>query len=277
MGLLEEINGYANGGRVRMGAKAYQSMMAERRFLYGQQHDTYGKEFNQRRNAYTSMMEERKTAESARRDEYKQIIAEKYKRNIPKQTRSTLVDDPGLSNILSQQGVMTARPAVENYSQRMTRINQAVYAQKNGITSPTIPTIISPKTLLSGQVGEDAEKRQARIHAAVVANRGYNRGGVVRGYANGGTVNGGGFDTSSFDRLSSSLDKFSKMNIPESITLEGNFDHTITVIGESSLASAIVSAIQSNIEQITQNQLKKIMNFDTGETKAISPGTPLGK
>lgn len=263
--LLEDINsGYANGGRVAR-KNAYQDMMAARRAEYAARHAPKEKVLSDRQQStlwdkITGISKEpKKFYFNGEQPKMKQVVEQ------PQANMGLPFPMPELFNKLPEviKPVEVINPANFRWAAPNGRLQGNVNASMG---------------ILTGRPNnESAEERQARIHAAVVANRGYNRGGIVRGYANGGTVNGGGFDTSSFDRLSSSLDKFFKINIPESITLEGNFDHTVTVIGESSLASAIVSAIQSNIEQITQNQLKKIMNFDTGETKAISPGTPLGK
>jgi TP901 family phage tail tape measure protein len=122
--------------------------------------------------------------------------------------------------------------------------------------------------------GETAEERKERIHTAVVANRGYAAGGLVRGYATGGSVSDGNPELSM--AMNNWATAANNLKIPETIKLEGIHTHTHVVTGESALAVAIVGAVQEYIATYVDKQLDKTISRDTGETKPRGPGSPIG-
>ena len=136
--------------------------------------------------------------------------------------------------------------------------------------------------------GESDEQRKERIHSAVVANRGYNKGGLVsptiRGYAAGGSVgstnrpNTSGLDSfsSNFETQVNKLAQL-KFNIPETIKFESApITHNHVVTGESALAVAIVGAVKEYINSVVDGQIRKSINQDTGETKPLGPSRVIG-
>ena len=68
------------------------------------------------------------------------------------------------------------------------------------------------------------------------------------------------------------------MNIPERITVEvADINHYHTVNNGGALATAIVSEVTATINQLVDKQIRSVINPETGETKPMNPGVPLGK